>query len=86
MENFEQLKLNRRLLEGMFPVDIAFEYAGLSILSPRLSRDDKLTVLMVEPRDFDLPWSLLLLPRLGVDKSDTNYVRRIQGVEMGGCF
>lgn len=54
MEYFEQLKLNRRLLKGILPVDIAFEYPGLSSPSPRLSIDDRLTVLMFEPLDFDL--------------------------------
>lgn len=72
MENFEQLKLNRRPLEEMLLVDNVFEYAGLSSPSPELSRDDRLVVLVVEPRDFDLAWSALLLPRLGTDSSDTN--------------
>lgn len=81
MEYFEQLKLNCRPLHGRLPLDIAFEYPGLSSPSPRLSRDDKLIALMFEPRDFDLPRPLLL-SCLGVDISDTNWVPKWQGAEM----
>ena len=88
MEYFEQLKLNRPLLlKGILPTDIDFEYAGLSSPSPRLSIDDKLTVLMFEPLDFDLPRSvliLLLLLRRGVDRSDTICVPKNKAVKCRG--
>lgn len=74
MANLEQLKLNRRPVVGMRLVDIDmdFKQPGLSSSSPRLSSDDMLMALIVDPSEFKPWWSLELLPRLGSDKSPTN--------------
>ncbi len=72
MANFEQLKLNRRPVVGMRLVDMAFKTPGLSSSSPRLSSDDMLMALIVDPSEFKPWWPLELLPRLGSDKSATN--------------
>lgn len=80
MENFEQLKLKRRLGRGKLPVDIAFEKPGLSNASPSSPKDGMLISLIVRPRDFKIMASMvvllvvLLMPLclLGADKSETN--------------